>query len=169
MGHVLYEAPATFQIDSVFIIPVSITVVSILFPIIFKRLPRNKDKKYNYLFIWIFCIFCFAFAATLTLTAFLGQFDLYNRTVGAYKQGNYEIVEGYVENFTPVYRPGHNFESFDINGVSFSYSEHNIQPGYSNTISHGGVITGNGQHLKIGYVYYNGSYGNIIVYIEELP
>ena len=33
----------------------------------------------------------------------------------------------------------------------------------------GGVIKENGQHLKIGYVYLNETYGNIIVYIEQLP
>ena len=169
MGHVLYEAPATFQIDPGFIMPVAITVISILFPIIFKRLPGNKDKKYNYLFIWIFCIFGFAFAATFTLIAFLGQLNLYNRTVGEYKKGNYEIIEGYVENFDPMPPTGHKFESFNIVGVPFFYSDSNIQPGYNNARCRGGVITGNGQHLRIGYVYYNRSYGNIIVYIEELP
>ena len=43
-----------------------------------------------------------------------------------------------------------------------------IPYGYHNSKSHGGVITGNGQRLKIGYVYYNEQYGNIIVYIEEI-
>ena len=63
---------------------------------------------------------------------------------------------------------GHKQESFDINGVSFSYSDFSVQPGYHNAKSHGGVITGNGQHLKIGYVYYNSAEGNVIVYIEKL-
>ncbi len=37
--------------------------------------------------------------------------------------------------------------------------------GYHNAKSHGGVIKGDGQYLKIGYVYYGNE--NIIVYIEE--
>ena len=63
---------------------------------------------------------------------------------------------------------GHAKETFEINGVKFSYSDYNIHPGYNNTKSHGGVITGNGQHLKIRYVYFNEVYGNIIMYIEEI-
>jgi hypothetical protein len=78
------------------------------------------------------------------------------------------VVEGYVENFDPMPYEGHGDESFEINGVTFSYSDYSIQPGYTNSKSHGGVIAGDGQHLKVGYVYYNETYGNIIVYIEQL-
>ena len=56
----------------------------------------------------------------------------------------------------------------EINGVKFFYSDYSTQPGYNNAKSHGGVITGDGQHLKIHYVYLNETYGNIIVYIEEI-
>ena len=63
---------------------------------------------------------------------------------------------------------GKNHETFEINGVEFSYSDYNTQAGYNNTKSHGGAITGNGQHLKIRYVYFNETYGNIILYIEEI-
>lgn len=83
----------------------------------------------------------------------------------AYKQGEYQIVEGYVENFVPMPYTGHSHESFEVNGVSFSYSDYSVQSGHHNAKSHGGVITGDGQHLKIGYIHYNETYGNIIVYI----
>ena len=74
-----------------------------------------------------------------------------------------------VENFDPMPYEGHANETFEINGVKFSYSDYIVHPGYNNTKSHGGVIKENGQHLKIGYVYLNETYGNIIVYIEQLP
>ena len=93
---------------------------------------------------------------------------MYFKTVGAYQRGQYEVVEGYVENFDPMPYGGHTRESFEINDVYFEYSDYNVTSGYRNTKSHGGVITGDGQYLKIGYVYYNSTYGNIIVYIEEL-
>ena len=96
---------------------------------------------------------------------------MYNKIVKSYEQGNYQIVEGYVENFDPMPYGGRKYESFDINGVSFSYSNFSTQMGYRNAKSHGGVITGNRQHLKIGYVYYNPAWdsgSNAIVYIEEL-
>ena len=91
------------------------------------------------------------------------------KTVSAYKRGDYQIVEGYVENFHPMPYAGHSNESFEICGVCFFYSDFVIQQGYHNAKSHGGVITGDRQHLKVGYIYYGGNYGNIIVYIEELP
>ena len=107
-------------------------------------------------------------AAVAALIVFLFQGHMYFKTVGAYQRGQYEVVEGYVENFDPMPYGGHTNESFEINDVYFEYSDYNVTSGYRNTKSHGGVITGDGQYLKIGYVYYNSTYGNIIVYIEEL-
>ena len=78
------------------------------------------------------------------------------------------IIVCSIENFDPMPYGGHTNESFEINDVYFEYSDYNVTSGYRNTKSHGGVITGDGQYLKIGYVYYNSTYGNIIVYIEEL-
>ena len=95
--------------------------------------------------------------------------DMHNKVIDAYRRGEYQTVEGYVENFDPMPYGGKMDESFEINGVKFAYSDYNTQPGYNNAKSHGGVITGNGQHLKIGYVYLDEAYGNVIVYIEEIP
>ena len=75
--------------------------------------------------------------------------------------------EDYAKDFAPMSYGGHHEESFCIKNVYFEYSDNNIQAGYHNTKSHGGVVRGNGQYLKVGYVYYNSAYGNIIVYIEE--
>ena len=95
---------------------------------------------------------------------------MYTKVVGAYRCGEYEVVEGYVENFDPMPYEGHSNESFEINGVYFSYSDYAIQQGYHNAKSHGGVISGDGQYLKIGYVqpYPFSRNDNVIVYIEEL-
>ena len=102
----------------------------------------------------------------MTLLTGISTASLYEKTIVAYNNDDYEIVEGYVENFIPMPYEGHSYESFEINGVRFSYSDYNIGFGYNNTKSHGGVIEGNAQHLKIGYVVDNGE--NIIVYIEQL-
>ncbi len=81
-----------------------------------------------------------------------------------YKTGNYEITQGYVENFHM--ENGGYEEAFSVNNIEFSYvNGHDI--GYDTIKTDGGVISGNGQHLKIGY-YYRRNHGNIIVYIEEL-
>ena len=93
--------------------------------------------------------------------------DMYRGIIVPYERGDYQIVEGYVEDFHPMPQQGHDQESFTVEGVKFSYSDFVLQYGYHNARSRGGVITGNGQHLRIGYTRY--SYlGNVIVYIEEL-
>lgn len=92
---------------------------------------------------------------------------MYRKTVIAYRNDDYQIVEGYVVNFDPMPYGGHKDETFEINGVKFGYSDYTIMIGYHNTKSHGGVIRDNGQYLKIGYIQYNNE--NIIVYIEEFP
>lgn len=80
------------------------------------------------------------------------------------------VVEGYVEDFHPMSAGGHDMEHFEINGVYFEYSNFTISNTYNQTLSHGGVITHNGQYLLIKYLTYedtNGDMKNHIVYIAE--
>ncbi|MCH5262868.1 MAG: hypothetical protein J1F42_08140 [Lachnospiraceae bacterium] len=172
MNHVLYEA--SFEFHPALLIPIVMMIYIPLFPSILKqRIDQKqkldeKDYHYNEKFVKCFCIGGFVWCAIFSIIVLLSQIDMYNKIVRVYKQGNYQIVEGYVENYDPMPYGGHKEESFNINGISFSYSDFSVQPGYHNAKSHGGVITGNGQHLKIGYVYYNSTKGNVIVYIEKL-
>lgn len=92
--------------------------------------------------------------------------DAYKRTTGAYKAGDYKVVEGWVVNFNSQVRDGEETDFFQISKESFSYSNRDLHQGYHNTKSYGGVITDGRQYLKIGYVPLYGK--NIIVYIEEL-
>ena len=80
------------------------------------------------------------------------------------------VIEGYVKNFHPMPYEGHDTEHFEINGVFFEYSEYTITNGYHKTASHGGVITQNGQHLKVKYVVEELEEGseNVILYIAEI-
>ena len=166
MNNVLYEA--SFKLDASLLIPIIMLVFIALFPKLWKTLEKNNEVKIDYKTVKTFCICMGAFAAVFLIISWVSYLNMYNKTVGAYKNGQYEVVDGYVENFVPMPYEGHSNESFEINGVEFSYSDYEIQPGYNNTKSHGGVIVGNGQHLKIGYIYYNKTRGNIIVYIEQL-
>ena len=166
MDNVLFEA--SFKFDMIFIIPIFMLIFISLFPFIMKKYYEDKDVGINYKFVKFFCGCAFTFVALFSIITAIFQINMFNRTVGAYKDGNYKIVEGYVENFNPMPYEGHSDESFEINGVKFAYSDYSVQPGYNNSKSHGGVVVGDGQHLKIGYVYYNETYGNIIVYIEQL-
>lgn len=80
------------------------------------------------------------------------------------------IVEGYVENYYAMPYEGHDTEHFEIEGVYFEYSDYTVMNGYNISASHGGVVTHNGQYLKIKYVTeeYDGEDNNIILYISEI-
>ena len=83
-----------------------------------------------------------------------------------WKRGEVSEVTGYVENYHPMPASGHDMESFEIDGVSFSYSNFVLQTGYHCAASWGGVVTHDGQHLKIQYIQVEEE--KIIVYIAEL-
>ena len=169
MGKVLYVIPSEYDFASILEIPIFMLIVVLVFPIIIRIYCEIKDIEFNKKFIKIFFGLAACFVICSIALVGVGQFSLYNKTVGAYKKGEYKTVEGYVENFVPMPYEGHAHESFEINGVKFSYSDNSIQPAYNKTKPRGGVISGNGQHLKIHYVYYDLAYGNLILYIEQLP
>lgn len=158
MGTVLYEVG--FQFETAHVIPL---VVLVAFVVILK----NKWQEIPIVLKVLFsAAACFLFLVCILVYKF--HWDMYTTVTDAYENGDYQTVEGYVENFHPMPPEGHDTESFDIDGVHFSYSDARVITGYHNAKVNGGVITGDGQHLKIGYIYYNESYGNIIVYIEEI-
>ncbi|MBR5272876.1 MAG: hypothetical protein IKU25_05715 [Clostridia bacterium] len=177
MGRVLYEA--SFQFDPMWIIPVVMLVI-------IAYLAKNPDKvrgadtfgdnmqgRFGYQpllnkrkMITRLCIIAFCAVLVFTIVVVVAQVRTYQKIVGAYKSGEYEIVEGYVENFEPMPDNKRGMESFEINGVDFEYSHREATMGYNTPLNKGGVITGDGQHLKIGYVCDDDE--KIIVYIEQL-
>ncbi len=58
--------------------------------------------------------------------------------------------------------------TLNLTEFTFDYSGNSLEQGYNKPKYKGGVITGVGQHLRVKYVYYNESYGNVIMSIEEL-
>ena len=108
-----------------------------------------------------------AFVCVCTLLILHGQMDMHRAVVGAWQRGEYETVEGQVENFVPMPKEGKGRESFDLGGVHFEYSDNCLITGYHNAKVNGGVIRRDGQRLRIGYVWYE-PYGNVIVSIEEI-
>ena len=77
------------------------------------------------------------------------------------------VVEGYVTNFERFSVIEKTPEHFEINGVYFAYSERDDTNGYHSIVGHGGVVTHNGQHLKIKYV--TNEWGeNVILAIYEI-
>ena len=77
------------------------------------------------------------------------------------------VAEGYVANFQKFSATEKMPESFEIDGVYFEYSKQDKTNGYHHIAEKGGVITQNGQHLKIKYVT-NEEDKNVILAIYEL-
>ena len=166
MDNVVYEVSTKFDF-SIFkelLILVAIMAVSLF---VCEKFFVKQGKQVPFIYHKNFLVGGICFVIVCTLIVFFGQLSMYNRIVGAYQKGEYEIVEGYVENFTPEIKKNgdHRDESFDINGVHFFYSMYDNHPGYHR----GGIIRKDGMYLKIGYVYLNNTYGNIIVYVEIIP
>ena len=65
--------------------------------------------------------------------------------------GEYEIVEGRVEQFVPMPYGGHSEESFVVNSQKFSYSDYDLTKGFNQTQSHGGPIR-EGLQVRIAHV-----------------
>lgn len=87
-------------------------------------------------------------------------------TLIPYKSGHYVEIEGVVQDYhSNLGSTRGTIESFTLDGVKFECSDGNIW-GYAPNRKNGGVIFGNGQHLRIRYL--PKSSENTIVYIEQM-
>jgi hypothetical protein len=74
-----------------------------------------------------------------------------SQALTAYKEGNYQLVEGNVKDFQPMPYEGHQLECFSVQDKRFCYSDYVIAPGFRNTASHGGPIH-SGLPVRIAYL-----------------
>ncbi len=163
-SRVLYEASFTFQ-------PVWLLILAFLvimpYAIVKNMKAFQQKKSFDSITGLVFSIIGTLVILIVVALVLPDQIKMYENTVGAFKRGDYDVVEGYVENFHPMPKEGHDTESFYIDGVQFKYG-YTVSFGYHKAKVDGGVITENGQHLRIGYTWHDWL-GNVIVYIEELP
>ncbi len=157
----LYEIK--FELPLFFLILLLVYVLTGSGYFIERIVARQLDLKYNRKVRKTSFIIFLVIAVVSLSSMFIYHLSAYLRAASLYKSGDYKVAEGFVENFTS----GED-ESFDINDIHFSYSNAKITQGYHTLKDKGGVITGDGQYLRIGYVNYGFSSDNIIVYIEEL-
>ena len=152
----LYEA-SNFTIQVHWVVPFAILGFIGLMLLIFAKKPFFK----------LLSAVCLIICAVAALRFIFG----YMQIIHTYKQGDYQTVEGYVENFVPESDGGEDEEdmeeeSFDIKGVHFSYGDRFIKKfGYHLPSTQGGYIKQDGQYLKIGYI--KTDKGLVIVRIEE--
>lgn len=93
----------------------------------------------------------------------IGMINRHYGVYSAYHKNDYLIVEGTVENFEGDAAK----ESFEVSGVKFSYDWRYSGVGYDVLKEEGGVITGNGQKVKIGYVRYQLNNVIVAIWTEE--
>jgi hypothetical protein len=134
---------------------------------IFIKCKNTKYKDTPYEIMKVISIFGFCFMLFINAIEIFSSLDMHQKIAKQYEVGNYEIVEGYVENYNPLPADGKGTENFEINGVYFAYNNADGRNGYTAVAKHGGVITMNGQHLRIKYVT-NEEGENIILYISEI-
>ena len=113
----LYEA-SNFTIQVHWVVPFAILGFIGLMLLIFAKKPFFK----------LLSAVCLIICAVAALRFIFG----YMQIIHTYKQGDYQTVEGYVENFVPASDGGEDEEdmeeeSFDIKGVHFSYGDRFIK------------------------------------------
>ena len=165
MNNVLYEV--TYRTDRGTVIPFVMVLLIARFLIREAREIRSKKTTKGHRVNLFICSFGLVLSLLVCGIVITSQINMYQNIVVAYEEGRYMTVEGYVEDFTPMPAEGHAHETFQINGVLFDYSDNTALQGYNNTKVYGGVISSNGQHLKIRYIYYEPWDCNVIVYIAE--
>ena len=116
---------------------------------------EKKLRIKDYIFSLVVSVI-FLSAGTYAGIAYFSTNVAYIEIYEKYKSGEYEIVEGTVENFHPMPEVGHDTEHFEVDGVYFEYMARNAKHYYSQCKKDGGFITGNGQKVKIWYVSYGG-------------
>lgn len=77
------------------------------------------------------------------------------------------IIEGTIKDFIPGNDFKHISESFYVNGIYFEYSPGTANFGYRKNSSNGGVLKGNGQYVRLGYV--TDSVGVNIIVLIQIP
>jgi hypothetical protein len=99
----------------------------------------------------ILSYFVFAFGLVWTAGTFAYTYGGYIANLTALRNRSYQVVEGRVTNFSPLPVSGHGVESFDVDGVSFSYSDYIITSGFNHTAANGGPIRP-GLYVRVTYV-----------------
>ena len=106
----------------------------------------------NKIIYFITVIFAIVIATVIVYILYVAPICSYWKIKQYVNEGKTSVVEGEVSNFESPASSwgGHDSESFTINDVEFCYyGKENY--GYTKFLCDGGVVTGNGQKLRITY------------------
>ena len=138
------EYDVVFEIAKVGIMEsIPIMLFSTLLMVVGIGIIKFFEKFFGYLF--------FGFAVLWTLVVGLKISSAQSLIKEYYGNGNFEVVEGFVENFKPMPSDGGKQESFTVNGIRFKYADYVKTPGFNNAASRGGPIR-EGLQVKISYI-----------------
>lgn len=128
----------------------------------FRRIARTDKREQGRKLAGVIAKVAIIFRVVYIISLIKGYIDI----VVQYKNSHYIEIEGGVEDYSSNLenRRG-TVESLTLDGVKFECSDGPAWI-YCPTRENGGVIRGNGQHLKIRYI--PDTDGNAIVYIEQL-
>ena len=86
------------------------------------------------------------FVVLLGLYTWMGRV----RLIDDLREGRCQIVEGVVSDFSPMRPGGKGWESFEVNGVCFKYSDNVYSRGFHRTRTSGGPVRV-GQKVRVAY------------------
>jgi hypothetical protein len=123
-------------------------LILVCFPRIMMQLSNETARpRWFKFFSWLFL----GFAIFWTTLSFITTYGHYLSLRDAYTAGNFEVVEGPVENYEPKPASSPNRESFTVAGQRFEYSDHTVTPGFNTTREYGGPIDA-GVYVRISHV-----------------
>lgn len=93
---------------------------------------------------------CFGIVATWTVLFFGQTYLEYRDVLEKVRRGEFSLVEGNVENFSPLKYGRGAKEKFRVEGINFEYDPYLFSPGL-NIESFTGIGIKNGSYLKISY------------------
>jgi hypothetical protein len=127
---------------------VAVGALLVLAPNLMSRILRGGlQGNVRPLFGWIFL----SFALLWTYASYSQTYPSYRRLLEATQSGRVQVVEGFVEKFHPMPKGGHDAEHFEVNGVTFGYSDYSNHGGFNNTASHGGPMR-EGLYARVAHV-----------------
>jgi hypothetical protein len=115
-----------------------------------RSLPTRFHRGMSPQGVSVFAYAFLGFALVWTTGAFATTCFDYVSLRSAIRGGQAEVVEGRVDNFSPMPFSGHAMEHFTVCGVPFSYSDYVVTAGFNQTRSHGGPIR-EGLWVRIAY------------------
>ena len=162
---VLYEFSVssfiTYSLDEL----VSCLFCLLVSGLILWRKPAFLKEKQTFILI---LLSVFAFINLITVNSVYQEYSMLKE---AYETGTCDYVEGTITDYKGYPDTVQWYEEFKVKDVFCAYSSAETTLSYNKPKTDGGVITGNGQKVRIGYVLDEMSaeqWVNRIVYIEQL-